>query len=417
MVSSSSVTRERSLRVLGVGMLLAGLTASWFSFARGGVDYAVLHTMATGLFQGTNVYELNDPNEVGFGIVGMVYPPATAFAVLPLALLPYPVAKTVFFLLTNLVLVTGVVALVRKAAPRASWSLPTLAVGVVLASASIRWGMMLLQVAPLMLGLLCWFVALADTRPRTALAVATLATALKMTLALPFLGLLLLQRRFVGLVICCGTWVVLNALGFLRMGEAAFSTYQANVAVFEVDDASFNINGPDPWVGVTLPRLDWAFLFFGLTGNLPVARIGNLIASGATALWLLREGLRVPPVPSLPTTLLFLAPLVYLGSLCVYHHQYDACVVLAPLLLAASMFERVQQPRWALLANLPLALLVLLVPIGAVQNLIMPRFGHLGVGLLKLSFPVTFTLALIGSLALLRRNLGELPTATGRDGT
>jgi hypothetical protein len=405
---SSLVTREHSLRVLGAGMLLAGLIASGFSFVRGGVDYAVLHTMALGLAQGINVYELNDPNEVSKGIVGMVYPPATAFAVLPLALLPFPVAKTVFFLLTNLVLVSGVWALVRKAVPRASWSLLMLAVGVVLVSASIRWGMMLLQLAPLMLGLLCWYVVLEDTRPRAALAVATLATALKMTLALPFMGLLLLRRRLGGLVLCGGAWLLLNALGFLRMGEAAFSTYRANVAVFELDDASYNINGPDPWVGVTLPRLDWAFLFFGLTGNLAVSRIGNLLASGATALWLLREGLRVVPGANLATITLFLTPLVCLGSLCVYHHQYDACVVLAPLLLAATMYQRIRRPRWALWACLPLALLVLIMPIGAVQNLVMPRFGHFGVGLLKLSFPVTFTLALIGSLALLRQNLGAL---------
>ncbi|HEX6241412.1 MAG TPA: glycosyltransferase family 87 protein [Polyangiales bacterium] len=390
--------------------LLVGLCASLFNYLRGGVDYAVLHAMALGLANGTNVYELNAPDAVSKGVVGMVYPPATAFVVWPLAYLPYDTAKTLFCLIMNVVLISGVRALVRDAVPRAPAGAWMLAVGVVLASASIRWGMMLLQVAPLMLGLLCWFLVLLWRRPRAAVAVAALATAFKMTLALPFLGVLLLHRRFVGLVVAGGTWVALNALGFLRFGPLSFATYRANVAGFEANDASWNINGPDPWVGTTLPRLDWAFLFFGIFGSVPVSRIGNLLASGLTALWLLREGLRAGVSPSRATTLLFLAPLVCLGSLCVYHHQYDACLYFAPLLLGFAYLEHLQQPRWALWCTAPLAVLITVFPIGAVQALLLPRLGLVGVGLMKLTFPVTFTLALIGSLALLRRNLAAAVT-------
>jgi Glycosyltransferase family 87 len=404
-------------RVIGALLLVVGFYSAnsrvlslWLPFGNwenGGVDYVVLHAMARGIVEGINVYELNDPGAVGAGVVGMVYPPATGFAVFPLAYLPFPVARAVFFVLSNLILILGARALVRRLAPRSDAHVWMISVGLVLLAASIRWGMMLLQIAPLMVGLLCFFIVALDRgHGRTAIAIATLATALKITLALPFLGLLVLHRRFAGFGVAVGSWLILNALGFLRMGNAAFSTYQANVAKFEVVDASWNINGPDPWLGVSLPRLDWVFLLYGITRDLPLSRLVSLFFAGATALWLLREGWRFRHTPTtLETTYLFLTPLVCLGSLAVYHHQYDASLFLVPILLAWFLSPHLRQPAWSAWLCVPLLFIVLLLPIGAAGNVLGKLFGPTGDGLVKISFPFAITLALFGSLVFLRRNL------------
>src|SRR5450432_2264017 len=87
MPSAPSSTRDRVLGAFGIALLCAGVWAGWRR-ARLGPDYAVLHAMAVGIATHSNVYLLNDPNAVGTGVVGMVYPPAISFAVLPLAFVP-----------------------------------------------------------------------------------------------------------------------------------------------------------------------------------------------------------------------------------------------------------------------------------------------------------------------------------------
>ena len=397
---------------IGIALLVGGVLVAWVRAQRGN-DYAVIHAMAVGVATHTNVYLLNDPGAVGEGVVGMVYPPATAFAVLPLAFMPFQVGRAVWFLIMNATLVLGVRSLLRFVVPRSAPHVWLISAGLLLFSAAVRWGMMLLQGAPFMLGLLCFFVpAFVAGRPRLTLALAILATAFKMTLALPFVGLLLLRRRIGAAAVVVAVWLALNALGFWCMGNGAFATYRHNVAIFEALGVPGNINGPDPWLGVSLPRLDWVFLFYGVTGNLPLARLGNVACSALVALWLLREGLRVRAPLSLSTTTLFLTPLVCLGSLCVYHHQYDIALFFVPVLLTYFGSLELRKPTWALALGLPLALIVALLPIGAVQHVIEITLGSHWVGLLKLSFPVAITLALAGSLALLRQHLAELGRAS-----
>jgi Glycosyltransferase family 87 len=405
--NASFRSSDRWLYGLGVSLILAAVLSGW-ARARIGVDFAVLYRMGVGIASGENVYATpRDPDtprdERYIGQV-TVYPPATGFVALPLALLPYAVAKAVFYLISNLMLVLGVRAIVRLAMPQARNYVWLFAAGLVLFSAAIRWGMMLLQGAPFVCGLLCLFVAALHTdRPRLAGLIAALAVAFKMTLALPFLGLLLLHRRFAMLATSVGLWFGLNALGFLRMGSAALPTYQGNVKALELLGTVTNINAPDPWMGAALPRLDWVFLFYGLSRNLAVSWSAGLLCTGAVSLWLLREGLRTASPPSLPTTATFLAVLVCLGSLCVYHHQYDACLFLVPMLLACFGSELLRQPSWALLLTSPLALMLALLPIGMVQRMIESTSGSHSVGLLKLAFPVAFTLALSGSMIILER--------------
>lgn len=400
-------------------MICVGVVVGWLR-ARTGNDYAVLHAMAVGVVQHTNVYLLNAPGAVGTGVVGMVYPPATSFPVFWLAFLPFELGRLVWFVIMNATLVLGVRALVRFAAPTRPAYVWMLCAGGLLFSASIRWGMMLLQGAPFMLGMLCLFVvALLEDRKWLSLVLALIAACFKMTLALPFVGLLLLYRRLGATAVVGASWVTLNALGFWAMGgAAAFATYRNNVAVFE-ELNSFNINGPDPWLGVSLPRLDWVFLFFGLTRDLELSRVANLIVAAGVASWLLREGWRTAIPPAMPRTTTFLAALVCLGSLCVYHHQYDACLFFAPVLLVGLDLSSYRRLGWGIWLTVPFALIITLLPIGVVQGAIETLFGTHWVGLLKLSFPISITLALIGSLGMLsrsaphRREAGERSSQAG----
>jgi hypothetical protein len=188
---------------------------------------------------------------------------------------------------------------------------------------------------------------------------AVVATAFKMTLALPFLGLLLLQRRFRTLALGVGVPVLLNALGFLRMGDAAFANYQHDIASLDAIDA--NINTPDPWLPFALPRLDWVFLVYGFKKNLALARLLTLVSSAGVALLLLREGLRTQSrrtsverafgAARLPTVALRLSPPVRR----------------LPVLRArAARGLRQQRGRldWAVIAILPVVLMMTLLPIG-----------------------------------------------------
>src|SRR6185369_1536250 len=397
-------TRTRILFAIALLVLLAGLVANW-AVGRGGVDFPSMYVTGRGALTGANIYQASATEHFQelYGVerpIAMFYPPATSFMMLPFAILPYPLAKLAWLLTIDIVLITGLRALVRYAAPEAGSHVWMFTVGVVLLSSALRWGMMLLQAAPLLLGMLCWFVVVLQREQRGwATALAILAVAIKMTLSLPFLGLLLLRRRYLAACAAVSTWAALNAVGFLRMGTTAFNDYRQSVATLE---AFGNINTPDPWNALSLPRLDWTYLFYGLSGNLTLAKLATLGLSGVVSLWLLKEGFFSRQPPTLQETTLFLAPLVCLGSLCVYHHQYDACMVFCPAVLALLVFGKRPRPAWAGLVTLPLLTMILILPIGLAQRFASALLGPVGVGLLKLSFPIAFTAALIGSIAMLR---------------
>ncbi len=406
----SSTSRHRMTLAGAVVVLLAGLIVNWTT-GRGGVDFPSMYVTGHSLITGTNLYGpgVTEVFPQRYGVaqpMGMFYPPATAFSMLPFALLPYELGKLAWRLTIVLILVFGVRSLIRVIAPRSGSHVWMLCAGGILLSSTLRWGMMLLQGAPVVLGLLCLFVAaLHGGRTTLGSALAIIAVAIKMTLALPFVGILLLRRRFFTAFAAGATWVLLNVLGFLRMGGlSVFKDYQRNVTTLE----SFgNINAPDPWNPLSLPRLDWTSLIYGLTGYLPLARLANLALAGAVTAWLLWKGVRTREPMSLRSTALFLPPLVCLGSLCVYHHQYDACLFFAPALVAYFVIGRRSLPRWALVLVAPLFSMILFLPIGLAQRVADDALGPFGVGLLHLSFPVAFSLALIATLAVLQRLDGE----------
>jgi hypothetical protein len=397
---------------LGVTALLVGLTIWLLGVVRvdgGGLDFPVLYEMGRGVVNGTDVYSTFDAryyfDKYGVTQYGMFYPPSTGIAILPLALLPYPVAMWSFAVLTLLAIVFGVRELFRirpGAVPQSAWYFAT---GLVLASAAMRWGAMLLQLAPLVFGLLCLFIAgLHRGRPKLAVGIAMLVLCFKVTLALPFVGLLAIYRRFGAAFAMAGAWIAINAVGFWRFGSASFAGYRKNIAILE--DIS-QISSPDPWRPVALPRLDWMSLCYGITRDLTVARVLSLILAVTCGLWLLREWLRNSKQPTPTNTALFLPALVCLNSCAVYHHQYDAVMFFAPVFVAWICLERRITP--ALVLCLPLLVMIVALPIGKVQDLLQQWLGLFGVGLLKLSFPVAFTLALLGSMLNLSSHALDKP--------
>jgi hypothetical protein len=259
-----------------------------------------------------------------------------------------------------------------------------------------------LQGAPLMLGLLCLLVvALQTERLLLAAAIGIFATSFKATLALPFLGLLLLHRRYRATALAVGTLAGLSLLGFVRTGGMeAWHHFQANAALVE---AFGDINTPDPWDGISIPRLDWKYLLYGLTRNLLLAKVGTLAAACAVGLWLVWQSRRARVPIDLTRTAAFLTPSVCLGCLAVYHHHYDVSLMIAPLLLTLLGPPALRRQPHALALMLPLTLLMVLLPVAKVQLFVIDHFGSSAIGFLNLSFPVAVTLALIGGLLVLYR--------------
>jgi hypothetical protein len=158
---------------------------------------------------------------------------------------------------------------------------------------------------------------------------------------------------------------------------------------------------PDPWQAVSLPRLDWTYLFYGITLDFGLSQALTYLLSGIVGLFLLREMLRARDARSVQATNGFLAPMICLGCLAVYHHHYDLSLFFAPALLL--LFDRTLKYRdWTIALMMPLVLIILLLPVGRLQGMFALIDESRGPALVKLSFVVALSLALFGSLARLR---------------
>jgi hypothetical protein len=388
---------------IGSLVLAAGVLGSAAAAARMGVDIVYMHFTGAGIVHGLHVYDpvwqrdaLNRMYGVNPHPAGIMYPPNTGFITFPLSFLPVRLAQVAWFSILVLAVVVGTRVIVRHVASpdrREDWRL---AAGLVLLSACMRWGITPLQCAPLVYGLLCLLVVgLHSDRDEWIFATTCLVLNLKVTLALPFLGLLWLHRRYKLLAAALGVWALLTVVGFARVGGlAAVADYRLNIASME---AITDINTPDPWLPLSIARLDWIYLFYGLTQNLALARTLALALAASVALFLTQEAMRVRRAPNLETTAAFLAPLVYLTLLCVYHHHYDSSLVLVPLILFI-FSEPGTAPRTSRWLAVPLLLLITLVPVATTQQLVVRCFGMSKMGVLNMLFPISTSLALAGSL-------------------
>ncbi|MBS2025538.1 MAG: DUF2029 domain-containing protein, partial [Deltaproteobacteria bacterium] len=395
-------TESKTGRAFGWGLLVLGVLVCWWSSSRAGAgsDIFPIHLLARGILEGVQVYDRPvqlDAFANQYSLAppaGVFYPPSTGFAALPLALLPPGALATAWLALMLLVLVLGVRTLTLFLRPEANW--PLVAGGVLLAACT-RWGVTPLQGAPLMVGLFALFyVALVRGQSGRAGALAACAVAFKFTLALPFVALLAVRRRWLALGLLGTMLITLTALGFWRLGGlAAVAAYQHNIASLEALD---DINTPDPWAAFSVPRLDWIYLFYGLSRHLRLARLLAPAACGAVLLFLAWRAWRLGPALRHRELRLFLMPLVCVALLSVYHHQYDLSLALVPLIVA--WIPTASKPALGLLSA-PLATMMVLVPVGTLGRLL--ANSPLGVGLFHLAFPIAVSLALLDSVRALER--------------
>jgi hypothetical protein len=273
----------------------------------------------------------------------------------------------------------------------------------------MRWSITPLQGAPLVFALLAFLVAALHTnRPGTALFVATYATAFKFTIAFPFLGLLILHKRYGSAVSAVGLAAILNLLGFARVGGlSALRDYRSGIATLE---SAGTVNAPDPWDTQSSPRLDWPYLLNGLSGHLQASRVLALIVFALVCVWLFRKSQQLNRPVSIDVTASFLVPMVCLSVLCIYHHHYDIMPLWVPLLIMFARFAEVRPYRnpWAIALIAPLVLAMALLPIGLGQRISIEVFGPtVGAGLFNTLLPVAITLALVGSLVIVRQVVPE----------
>lgn len=402
-MSNLSMRNVGSWIVLLASILVFGIGAS-----RAGGDYAPVHLTSVGILTGAPIYDRAFQIQTfpvqypGNMPQGLFYPPATGVALLPLGLLPYyPWALYSWFGLTLVALVCGVRALVRGLAPELPESAWRFAVGATLCCSAVRWGLTPGQGAPLILGVTCAFVAaLMAGRFNVAVALAAFALAFKFTLALPFLALLFAWRRFGGIAVCLAVWLGSNLLGLARVGGLeAFRQYSANIGLLE---AMGDVNTPDPWEPISVPRTDLIYLFYGLFRDLPMARVLAKAAGAGLGLALMWLAFRMRAQPSLQQSFAYLLATTSLGLLVVYHHHYDLVVIVAPLLLLAVARRRLALARVDYVLLAPLVIALALLPIATTQRALIALLGPQGVTLLNFAFPLlTIAPLLVGFRVLM----------------
>src|SRR3954470_22244879 len=120
---SSGTWSKRALLASAAALLLIGAILNFRAMHGGGVDFPSLYVMGRGVLTGQNVYApavaATFPERFGVDVpMGMFYPPATGFTMLPFAALPYQAGKLLWFLTMEVVLVLGIRRLVKVVVPR-----------------------------------------------------------------------------------------------------------------------------------------------------------------------------------------------------------------------------------------------------------------------------------------------------------
>ncbi len=322
-----------------------------------GIDYVPFYLTGKLLNEGRPVYDLKEKAAVIArdtpqlrdrveANAPMFYPPSAVLLLSPLSFFSLATAKKLFWLFEFGILLGGLLKLSVVAAPRWKPESRMLLMGITLQASAIRGGMELLQIAPLVLGLFCFFLAaLIRGHEKTLFCLLVLALALKFTLAPPFLVLAFLFRRAKMAGASLGAVLLFNGIGFLAMGgPEAVRSYRAGLAQVE----AFPVNAPDPHLAASAERVDLIYLLNGLFSAPFVARIGVVVVVLGAGVWIVRAWVARPPeLPEEISLALFCAPTVCLTLMAVYHHTPDACLLLAPalLFLAFPMLSRTPAVR------------------------------------------------------------------------
>jgi hypothetical protein len=236
----------------------------------------------------------------------------------------------------------------------------------------------------------------------------TVVLALKPTLGLPFILLLVLHRRYKVLLLALGTNLVLNAIAFSRLGGFdAIRLYRAGTATLE---GRGDINTPDFWEPISVQRTDWTYLVTGLTGSFGLGRALALLAGALIGLFLLLACMRMEQPPSLADSCRIMLAGNLVGLLVVYHHHYDLALLIPSLLLAAMLHRELglSWSRWVVWSLVPITFLMVVLPASQAPEFMGSLVGDRGPGLVHVTFPIAGTLALIGALAMVLDSTGSL---------
>ena len=284
---------------------------------------------------------------------------------LPFAALPFSLARIALYCVMASVLLLGVYRLTKQSAP--DWS-RSARIAVLLAaqqSITILWGLGMLQVAPLITGLFALFLTASAQERETFMTVLTiLALCLKLTLGFPFLLFAALAGRFRVVALSLAGFLLVNTAGLARVGgTGALPDYARQVATVQ----ALGGNAPDPYLPGSFERIDLEYLLNGLRHGLRFSHGAALALSGLALVflfWVAWQTRTRRDTPEWGTA--FAAPVVCLSLLAVYHHKYDAAILLIPLLLAIR-FHSAQESRSARRIFLVAAVLLTCVyPVGRV---------------------------------------------------
>jgi Glycosyltransferase family 87 len=359
----------RTLRAsLGILLIMVGVFVSRRAFDTWGADFAPQYMSAWMLREGKNVYNFDVQYYGYMRYVGEVttwahfHPPAAAVVALPATLLPYPVARELWFVVAILIMLAGLWRFMAVYIEDWDASYKVLALGLVMCAAATRWEFKVAQPGAIVLGALGLFLtALKFERNWLACLAGGLIASMKVTFGLPFFALALAQRRYklTAAMICFVG--ALNLIGLYRMGgPAIIADYKANFAQFERPD---QLNYPDPRGFNSLARTDWAYILNAIDPNFARNDMLSMCLSLAALIWLgllvlatTKERMREDSV-----MLALTGPLATLSMLAVYHHHYDMGILLLPLIAYVGRAEIRRIPAVWFYA-VPVALYVGLFP-------------------------------------------------------
>jgi len=378
-----------------------GVVACRRVFDIAGVDLGQLYLSAKLLLEGKDVYDTAIRNDGYARFIGEVttwghfYPPASAVALVPATLLPYPIAREVWFVLSIVTLLFGLWRFMEVFLPHWDASVRALVLGLALSASSVRWGVGLAQPTAIVVGLFGLFVAsLKSGRTWVSFVCAAFAGALKVTFAIPFLLLSLSQRRFRLIALLLGFWALLNVVGVYGMGgPQILNDYRSNMADFERPD---KMNYPDPRNVRSMARTDWPYLLNAIEPDLPRNKRIGYGLSALAAIWLAVEAWRGRKRFTDDAPLLALSAAASAFSmLAVYHHHYDIGILLVPLIAFVGKNE-LRSLRAAWFFILPVGLYAVVYPEKTFARLLR---GLLGDRAALITGPLACAVSLVGFIA------------------
>jgi hypothetical protein len=358
---------------LGIALVLLGTIIAYRMSDPNGQDFrCYYYPMAARFLHGQNPYILSgDPLHVAEAASGRAplivisvcaYPPSTAAALAPLALLPEPVARHVWLTISLCVLYLGVWCAMRVIDPH--WTINTrlLLLGCVACAGSVRWSVFQYQAAVMVAGLLGIFLY-AELRKRNVLSLlCALLITIKFSLLGPVLLLWLFRRQYRKMAILLVLAVVINVGATARTGFAeTYAGWRINMANYANPGSNNYPNtvqnvkywrsirypmemqpgiAPIPDLSAASDFTQWVFLFSAYTENFVLANrlalLCSLLAMGGLILLWRRQR---PNPDDTEFMLRLFAVALTLSLLVSTHIRYDTIILIYAFLIGIHLLR------------------------------------------------------------------------------